>query len=957
MSALTLPSLRIAVLCAWLPIACRGDATEPDPPGNTIASIVISPALDTLVALGDTIRMRAVATNASGSELDVSFTWSAQPAGIVSVTSSGVVTALAGGSTIIRASADDVSGEADIVVEQRPASIEVERGDAQGGPVAAPLDTLVAVRVRDAGGSPVPAITVRFAPSGDGIAEPPEATTDDAGIATTRWTLGAEVGVQELDAMPAGAADDVAIRLTANAHAGLPVSVVILDGDDQAELAEHALPAPIRVQVVDEAGNPAPDVLVFFSASDGGTVQPAEAFTDLDGIAASEWTLGAVQSVQTATARVFRSDSTASDSVEIAGSPVSFTSRAVPFAVVGVASGPAVVGAVMTLTGTGFDPVASNNMVLIGGRTATVLEGTQTTLSVEVPTFGCQPAASREVIVSRGALQGNIVTEVRAERTLDLDVGEYTILSEPELYCLQFAAAGAGTDLYLAGLTGTQPLNGYAAFELTGDDGSGSAPVTISSMPTLAMVPSAAAVTTGAAVEDVSSAESVLRAWERTFLRTRPRLAGNADGGSVASSGSAAQLTAAPQLGATLELRVPDITTDPCNQYTAIDATVIAVGPHFVLAADPAIPPLVLADLQDALDALLQLFSTMHERAVAYFGEAAWISADEVITVVLTPVAGDLGVAAFATAVDLIDRSTCPASDEREVVYVNIPDAPTVEQIRALLENAGPDLTHELAHVVQGSRRLQAGLDQLPPWIAEGAAELAVEIVGHALRGDVAGSDLGAGILTTDTLASAWYQPRFDYLARYFGWDGAGGRVDGAPARCSLFGFGGPGLACAPGYAKGAAWSFIRYMSDRLGSSYAGGEAGLHRDLVITPAPDLPGLLESIAATSLPELVVQWAMTLYTDNRLGSGPPPELQLTSWNLEDIEGASAPERRLVPVELGFGAFQYTSAIVGGGTAYFTIAAPGAHGPLAIDVRDPSGNAIGDELRPRLWVVRIQ
>jgi hypothetical protein len=464
---------------------------------------------------------------------------------------------------------------------------------------------------------------------------------------------------------------------------------------------------------------------------------------------------------------------------------------------------------------------------------------------------------------------------------------------------------------------------------------------------------SAVAVTTSGTLA-ATDPETQLRSWEQAFLATQPRPVST---GINASSSLNGPVATANEVGATLDLRVPTITTDPCNQYTTIDATVVAVGPRIVVAADPDIPPSVLAELESDLAALIDLFAIIHERATTYLGEPAWISADERITIVLTPVAGSLGVAAFSTAVDLVDRATCPSSDGREIVYVNVPESPTGDQLRTLLSTAGPNLTHELAHSLQSSRRLQEGLAALPGWLDEGVAELAIEVVGHLLRGNDVGMDLGAGVLGADALAPLWYQPRFDRLALFYGWDGASGRTDRAPAQCSLFGFGGPSLPCSPGFGQGAAWSFLRYLSDRLGAAYPGGEAALHRTLAGMPAHDLLLLIQSLAGEDLPDLIVHWAMMLYTDNRIAGGTAGQLQMMSWDLESIASAATPQQRLAPLALGFTTSRHEAAIVGGGTAYFTIEATGAHGPLAVEVRDPAGNPLGTELQPRLWVVRMR
>src|SRR5688500_4966585 len=68
--------------------------------------------------------------------------------------------------------------------------------------------------------------------------------------------------------------------------------------------AGQLLPDPIEVRVFGSDNQPLPGVVVTFSAANGGSVDPATAATDGDGVASTRWTLGqtAGQNVLTATA-------------------------------------------------------------------------------------------------------------------------------------------------------------------------------------------------------------------------------------------------------------------------------------------------------------------------------------------------------------------------------------------------------------------------------------------------------------------------------------------------------------------------------------------------------------------------------------------------------------------------------------------------------------------------------
>ena len=72
-----------------------------------------------------------------------------------------------------------------------------------------------------------------------------------------------------------------------------PTDLVKVSGDDQSARAGEALPAPLVVRLLDDQGNGVPAGSVTWVVEDGGgTVSPAAATTDGDGLASVNWTLG-----------------------------------------------------------------------------------------------------------------------------------------------------------------------------------------------------------------------------------------------------------------------------------------------------------------------------------------------------------------------------------------------------------------------------------------------------------------------------------------------------------------------------------------------------------------------------------------------------------------------------------------------------------------------------------------
>jgi hypothetical protein len=93
--------------------ACGGDTATSSPPAVT--AIAVTPGRDSLVP-GSTRQLVAKATTAGGSEVGVSMTWTSANNAVATVSSAGLVTAVAPGSVEIRAQAGGVTGTATLVV-------------------------------------------------------------------------------------------------------------------------------------------------------------------------------------------------------------------------------------------------------------------------------------------------------------------------------------------------------------------------------------------------------------------------------------------------------------------------------------------------------------------------------------------------------------------------------------------------------------------------------------------------------------------------------------------------------------------------------------------------------------------------------------------------------------------------------------------------------------------------
>jgi hypothetical protein len=189
--------------CALLiTVSACGGGTEPSVPAN----VALNSTSLSFTAIGETQQLLATVTDRSGNRLDATITWSSSNPGIASVTSTGLVTSQASGSTQVTATAGSVSATAQVAVVQTPAQLQKVSGEAGTAVAGQSVTPPPAVLVQDANNHPVAGVAVTFAVlSGQGRITGENAVTDNSGIAQVGgWQLGSK-GTNTLSATAAGA--------------------------------------------------------------------------------------------------------------------------------------------------------------------------------------------------------------------------------------------------------------------------------------------------------------------------------------------------------------------------------------------------------------------------------------------------------------------------------------------------------------------------------------------------------------------------------------------------------------------------------------------------------------------------------------------------------------------------------------------------------------------------------
>lgn len=180
------------------------------------------------------------------------------------------------------------------------------------------------------------------------------------------------------------------------------------------------------------------------------------------------------------------------------------------------------------------------------------------------------------------------------------------------------------------------------------------------------------------------------------------------------------------------------------TQYADVRGTVRCIAEHVVMYVDASLPK-NYADFTDAdLQAECARFDRQLTQEYRLFGEPSDINGDGRVAVLFTPQVNRIGAAGggivtgFFFASDLLPRSSSnPLSNEREIVYVLVPDArgvygtPIGRDIA--LSNLIPAvLPHEVQHAISYNQHVfvNGGAPE-QDWLNEGMSHLAEDVLGQ----------------------------------------------------------------------------------------------------------------------------------------------------------------------------------------------------------------------------------
>ncbi|AHG89031.1 Peptidase M30, hyicolysin [Gemmatirosa kalamazoonensis] len=370
----------------------------------------------------------------------------------------------------------------------------------------------------------------------------------------------------------------------------------------------------------------------------------------------------------------------------------------------------------------------------------------------------------------------------------------------------------------------------------------------------------------------------------------------------------------------------------PCSNPDYRGGVVVAVSGRAIVVADTLNPTggFTTADYQSiatTFDTLVDAIDTRN------FGQPTDIDGNGHVIMfftsavnALTPRNSDAYVGGFFDSRDLFptratrDLPACATSNVGEMFYLLVPDPTGMVNGNRFTKSFITRVTiatvaHEYQHLINSSRRLYVNTQSVgfeEPWLDEGLAHIAEELLFYARAGLGPGRDIDAPTLRSSTT-----------ITNAFGDDGI--------ENFDRFGLYLQNTVRNSPYAdndsletRGAAWSFLRYAADRVQPA---AQETLWQKIVNSNAVGLTNLRQSLG-TDPAALFRDWGVMLALDDVPGAD--ARYQMQSWNLRsvfampNVDGSyplrTTPVASGTPIALGLpgGTGAYLRFTVGAGKA---------------------------------------
>jgi hypothetical protein len=785
-------------------------------------------------------------------------------------------------------------------------------------PIPAGGTLSLAATVFDTKGQSMSGQTIAFSTSAANVA-----TVSDQGQVTSVGPVGGATITASIGAVHAS----VSVTVVAGAAASLTRT-----SPDPGAVAPGATAGDsVRFVVKDAFGNPRGQEAVTFSvAAGGGTASPPSAQTDAQGRVATMFITGTAAGTNTLNATVGG----------VAPILFSLTTAESLVQVSSVSPAPMTPGAVVTITGAGFDPAVGGDAVTIDGQIATVTSATATQLVITVPmALPCTPSHQANVQVTANGASGigHLTLRVGALRTLT--VGSSIVLDSPaDINCTELSPAKARYAVNVLNSstipTAATPFRFAGAISIP--------PGTTLASPAFTLRQSLRApvfsreMTAGEKLQSVHSAMHLQMLESNRLILTRMK----------SRFRRASQRSLAPSLRASISAAPPVAVGDlrafrvfkpstavgasaTCNDYVEISARVAYVGTKAIIYEDVAAP--LAGQMDDKFAQLGQEFDTsMYPSDSTNFGDPLLTDVDtdndQHLNMVFTPVV-PAGLAGFVFSCDFFPRTaTNQVSNFGENFYARVPTVSGdvfngTDNPVAFLRGMRPTIVHEVKHIAAFGARLENpnATSFEESWLEEGMAMVAEEVwardrvyPGAVWKGNMTYAlTLYCDVRPTTSACIGAPFVMFDHFSMLYSF------LD-LPGATSVFGR----VTDGDFTFYGASWSLIRYNVDR----YATSEQTYLRGITGAVSTGITNIAQQSGADPS-QILGNWSLSLWLDGDPAMTANADVDFPSWNTRDIfsgmhtdfgQPANFPKiHPLVPQVLSAGDFTVDNVGIHGGS----------------------------------------
>ncbi len=822
--------------------------------------------------------------------------------------------------------------------------------------VGSTLSSPVRLVVSGADGRPVAGAKVLWVAT-DGHVSSAESISDARGVATVRWTLGFNVGMQRLSAFIPGLSP-----VLFDAVATPDRAAVVRLSSDLVRVTLLGDTVRFTATSQDQFGNDVNTPITF--SLEGATSALSLAGSSF--VARNRGTAIIRATADTATARL---------RVLVDPSPPGLIS---------ISPDTLRPGSPIVIQGVGFALVPEAVEVTVAGIKATVNRVTATRVEATIATaYGCLATAPQAVEVRVAGLSGEGGAVFKTATRLSLSRGESAnLLNSDEVRCVELAVPRGGSlsAKYVVAVINTNVTAASASgFELRGAGaGAGalatrvavSRPVAALSTPLvsardagrLAPLPwSAPSLRPGAPIPSVASFESPRDMQHEHQLDTQ-RAIGTRYGS--AAPMWRARLAAGGGRATAIESRAPLVVGDTiavkalyssCLTGHNVRARVVFAGIKAVILEDITAPRAGTMDLE------YQLIGTEYDHVqyplmASKVGDPlamdALMNGDARVTMLFTRYVNDSlpGVAGYVSVCNFYPKSTITASAEDELIYARV--ANSSESPSAWRRAIRGTLIHESKHLASFALRFIDGTPFEENWLEESTGRMAEELYSRTFANGPlwrSNTDFADGarceILQCDDRPLMMWK-HFSVLHQYL--RASETLTPIGPATNGDFTF----------YASG--WSLVRWAADH----YAAEESAWLKALV--RGGRLTGLSNLSQRTGRPaaEMLADWSLALAVDDLSGFSPiRPQLTFASWDFADVFAGLAtlyPDtflaRPLKTRALTFGAFSVPVAKLRAfSSSYFSFEGMQS-GSQMLELRGENGVAASPTTL-RLAIVRVE